>query len=391
MVGVVALRKVLALPVGVLALFGAAAVPGALFAAVQPTARPFLLDLCYLAFAFAALAPWSVRLPSGAAWRPAMAMVTASLFLLPPVLTPLVAVPGLVIITARSGGAWQAYPLTFGHVAAGLYAGGVVYRFLASAGPLRLPEMLPAAAAALVVHLAVNRLLSAVIVAHREGRPLLKQMKATREELTWGHFGMHLMGLVTALLFQAHSVWGLALATSLMVGFYQSVSYYTKMQVWQQAAWTDGLTSAGNRAAWENFRGQARRRKPSGTLAVIDLDDFKQVNDEFGHQTGDQVLQELANSILRSIRQNDRLFRYGGDEFILFLEHAPNLHDAVHERLRRVVDDLTANWSARGMRVRPSLGVAAIPQEAATFEEAFRIADNRMYAIKSAHKTASPA
>lgn len=104
----------------------------------------------------------------------------------------------------------------------------------------------------------------------------------------------------------------------------------------------DRLTGLLNRSAMERdlvdeFEMSRTQKKPL-TLAMIDLDHFKKVNDDHGHSTGDRVLQQMAERFVESLRPRDRVYRYGGEEFLVLLPNTP-IHDAqpVLERLRRRV------------------------------------------------------
>jgi diguanylate cyclase (GGDEF)-like protein len=116
----------------------------------------------------------------------------------------------------------------------------------------------------------------------------------------------------------------------------------------------DGLTGLANRksfdrslrrllttvAAKENVQNE-RRRTPgqSSWLAIIDVDRFKNVNDSLGHLMGDKVLIELANIMRQSFRVQDRIFRFGGDEFVVLIRQTDQLHvEASLERFRSKVE-----------------------------------------------------
>jgi GGDEF domain-containing protein len=287
-----------------------------------------LTDLLALAAGFAALAPWSVKLPSGASWRPAMAILTASIFILPPGLTILAALPGLILITALSRGQWWSHLLTIGHVWTGLITGAAIYQAFAAGSALTMPAMLPAAVTALIAHLAVNRILSAAIVAWRQHRPFAEQLRKHRLELNWNHLSLYTVSIVAALLYHHDGLWGVGVTIILLVGLHQSVAYYTRMHLWQQAAMTDGLTGVGNRAAFEEFLHTADQNRLAGTVVMIDMDKFKEVNDEHGHMVGDNLLRELAAALQDGMQSHDRIFRYGGDEFVLFLQHPAGMAGA---------------------------------------------------------------
>lgn len=348
----------------------------------SPMVVPYFRILSALALVFFMMSPWSVRLPSGAHWRPAMAMVTVGMFLVPPQLTLLVAIPGLVFITAKANSSWWRYLLTFGHVGLGLEVGATVFRALAPSGVFQLPQILPAALAGLSVHLIINRLISAIILAHKTGKPLLVQIKRLFQELNWAHFDMYLMSIVTALICQGDNVWGLILAAILQVGLYKSVSYYTRMQLWQRAAWTDGLTGVGNRVAWNKFAESLEARSQKGTLVIIDLNNFKSVNDEHGHAVGDEVLRELASTLQGELGKSAQVFRYGGDEFVLFFPHSVAIEGEIQHRIDDIISQTNASWCLRGLSVQASLGMATFPTDAKTAKELFELADDRMYRHK---------
>jgi diguanylate cyclase (GGDEF)-like protein len=128
---------------------------------------------------------------------------------------------------------------------------------------------------------------------------------------------------------------------------------------------------------------RAQRINAPCSVALIDLDWFKRVNDAYGHPTGDEVLRAFAITVFANIRNIDRFGRYGGEEFLLVLPDTPN--DAatrILDRLRAIIADL--DWSAfsSGMRVTISAGVATLrPDES---EDTFLArADSALYAAKA--------
>lgn len=119
------------------------------------------------------------------------------------------------------------------------------------------------------------------------------------------------------------------------------------------------------------------------SLLVIDLDSFKTVNDLHGHAEGDAVLRRIGEALVHSLRVQDLLFRYGGDEFVVLgdgLGHADAL--ALADRLRRAVAGATVNGP--GGRVTLSIGVATGPSDALDIDRLFEVADNRLYIAKHA-------
>jgi diguanylate cyclase (GGDEF)-like protein len=155
----------------------------------------------------------------------------------------------------------------------------------------------------------------------------------------------------------------------------------------EELAEVDELTGALNRRSiMRLLDDEIARCEKAGiacTVALIDLDHFKQINDRFGHLTGDEVLRTFAISIFANIRTVDKFGRYGGEEFLLVL---PDLSQdqamRALERLRAIIADL--DWSAfsPGMRVTISAGVTTLkPHE--NSDTLLARADGALYAAKA--------
>jgi diguanylate cyclase (GGDEF)-like protein len=129
----------------------------------------------------------------------------------------------------------------------------------------------------------------------------------------------------------------------------------------------------------------ASRRGVRLAILVADMDGFKKINDQFGHATGNLILQETAEVLKRACRKGDCVARMGGDEFVLLLADAEP--DAVGERSR----DLDRLVAAAGKRVcgvdflRLSAGAAFFPDDGRDAEELLAKADARMYEMKRRH------
>ena len=132
------------------------------------------------------------------------------------------------------------------------------------------------------------------------------------------------------------------------------------------------------------------RRDPARTclLLFIDLDDFKAVNDSLGHKAGDVVLQQTAQRITGAVRESDTVGRWGGDEFIVFLENVDQgrVNDLVR-KIRQVVELPTA-YGDRQINVGASIGLAFAPDDGGTLDDLVRAADGRMYSDKNARNAA---
>jgi diguanylate cyclase (GGDEF)-like protein len=159
----------------------------------------------------------------------------------------------------------------------------------------------------------------------------------------------------------------------------------------ERQANTDGLTELPNRRHFEEvMEGEiSRAERFGGNLALIlaDLDDFKQVNDRYGHQAGDDVLRTFADILRSTVRDIDLPARYGGEEFAVLLPQT-DLEGAreLAERLRRALAARPMTTHPGGLvAVTASFGVAAFP-EAQTPAALFAAADEALYRAKSAGK-----
>jgi len=155
----------------------------------------------------------------------------------------------------------------------------------------------------------------------------------------------------------------------------------------EELAELDELTGSFNRRCimrmLDEEIARAHRSKTPCSIALIDLDWFKRINDAYGHPTGDEVLRTFAITIFANIRNIDRFGRYGGEEFLLVLPDTPGDGAArILDRLRAIIADL--DWSAfsPGMQVTISAGVATLrPDE--TEDTFLARADNALYAAKA--------
>ena len=175
-----------------------------------------------------------------------------------------------------------------------------------------------------------------------------------------------------------------------VVGSIKAIYKYTKDL--EYYATRDPLTNLFNqRVFWELLgyeTGRAERHNYNFGLLVIDLDNFKYVNDTYGHIIGDKFLGQVASTIHDSLRLGDILARYGGDEFVVVLPEADHEQTyMVANRVRSALEHMVVT-TADGTKIRgtASCGMAVFPTHAQTPKDLFLFADNMTYKAKSMGK-----
>jgi diguanylate cyclase (GGDEF)-like protein/PAS domain S-box-containing protein len=159
----------------------------------------------------------------------------------------------------------------------------------------------------------------------------------------------------------------------------------TESSLQRQAA-HDSLTGLGNRSAMnqemENVLASALRRGAYVGCLMIDIDDFKFINDNFGHAVGDAVLREAANRLTETTRGSDSVFRLGGDEFIILLPNVAT-HIIAEEVAARILAACHEPMLIEGQLIHCTVSIGgAISDGTGSVSELLRDADNAMYAAK---------
>lgn len=151
----------------------------------------------------------------------------------------------------------------------------------------------------------------------------------------------------------------------------------------------DSLTGLPNRALFDDRLNQelARAKRQGGRFAMlfVDLDNFKFINDNFGHAGGDQALKWVATQLRRSVRASDTVGRMGGDEFVVLLALLSE-SDAIFDLAEKVRTTLKQSILVNGreLQVSCSIGVAVFPQDGVDVDTLMKHADDAMYKAKAA-------
>ncbi|MEK7413843.1 MAG: EAL domain-containing protein, partial [Planctomycetota bacterium] len=153
----------------------------------------------------------------------------------------------------------------------------------------------------------------------------------------------------------------------------------------------DSLTGLYNRHRFqeelERMVDDASRHDTQGALLFFDLDEFKYVNDTFGHGAGDVILMRIAGDIGAQVRRNETFCRLGGDEFAVLIPNtSENEAQALAERIVRSIAQIPFEFDGQSLRLTSSLGIAFYPRHANSAEELIAHADAAMYQAKEAGK-----
>ena len=158
----------------------------------------------------------------------------------------------------------------------------------------------------------------------------------------------------------------------------------------EQMAYLDSLTNLPNRFLFkdrlERAMAEAIREQTVVVLMFIDLDRFKMINDNYGHEIGDELLQLVAARLKQALRPSDTICRIGGDEFTVILKQLPmdNARELAARPADRLVDalELVFEIGARKIYVSASIGITLFPEHGTDFSELTRNADTAMYIAK---------
>lgn len=156
----------------------------------------------------------------------------------------------------------------------------------------------------------------------------------------------------------------------------------------QQLARIDMLTSLNNRRAFNELSSplwhNSIRHEHETCVILLDLDEFKSINDKYGHAAGDDVLKEISGVLNTIVREGDVLARWGGEEFIIMLPQT-SLYQATKtaERIREIISKLTIKTKLHNITVSASLGIAQSSHNTKKLDHLIQLADKGLYQAKN--------
>jgi two-component system, cell cycle response regulator len=169
-----------------------------------------------------------------------------------------------------------------------------------------------------------------------------------------------------------------------------SIEVKLLMEALQQSAFRDGLTGLYNRKFLEEHSKklipQALRDKFNIGVLLLDMDHFKAVNDEYGHDIGDKVLKELSRILNETVRESDIIIRYGGEEFIVLLVNVKTEEQAmaVANKIRiKVSENEIDVYAGSKLKKTVSIGLGMFPDDSTSLESVIKNADIALYEAKS--------
>lgn len=164
-------------------------------------------------------------------------------------------------------------------------------------------------------------------------------------------------------------------------------------EYFEQISRVDGLTGLYNHRFFHELLNaeisRSDRYKYSFSLTMIDIDDFKEINDNYGHQVGDNILKEIASIFKSLVRKTDPVVRYGGEEFAIILSQTAKEHGRVFaDRIVKGVATSKFKDLSHNKTVTISAGLAGYPDDARTPESLIKKADEALYQAKKMGKNA---
>ncbi|MFA5383849.1 MAG: GGDEF domain-containing protein [Eubacteriales bacterium] len=196
--------------------------------------------------------------------------------------------------------------------------------------------------------------------------------------------GLLIFGLITFLIDRQNSfnqvlVWVLFIITQTLI----STMYGIQIKELQRQACIDILTGLYNRKYF-NEKLSGVKAKGLFSLLLIDIDNFKRINDTFGHMAGDMVLQQFAEILRFCTRKNDLVARWGGEEFtVILFQTEPEETLIIADRIRLIANNRDFSYAGSTFKISVSIGVASIKEGSVIGQDQIiKIADQALYKAK---------
>ena len=161
-----------------------------------------------------------------------------------------------------------------------------------------------------------------------------------------------------------------------------SLKHEIESELYNHDPLTGAYTRYGMLTALREQQEMISRGASSCSIAMIDLDNFKMVNDQYGHKVGDRILSNISSTLIKGLRPYDKLYRYGGEEFVIIFPNT-SLENAltISERLRSMVENSAVDVEHLHIRITASFGVTMIHPDMSV-ETSIEEEDKAMYAAK---------
>lgn len=161
-----------------------------------------------------------------------------------------------------------------------------------------------------------------------------------------------------------------------------SLKHEIESELYNHDPLTGAYTRYGMLTALREQQEMISRGTGSCAIAMIDLDNFKMINDQYGHKVGDRVLSHVSSTLIKGLRPYDKLYRYGGEEFVIIFPNSTLENGlTISERLRAMIENSALDVEHFHIRITASFGVAMIHADASV-ETSVEEADKAMYAAK---------
>ena len=165
-----------------------------------------------------------------------------------------------------------------------------------------------------------------------------------------------------------------------------SLEFFSSTQMLNKAQ-TDSLTGAGNRQLLKTKGPEYFFSNQNLSLIVFDIDNFKSINDNFGHTAGDHVLKTLSKHVLETIREGDLFIRYGGDEFCIFTPNPLSIAENIAKRIKEKIQTNRFSFKDQQIPLDISIGIAEKTPSDKSWNNIYQRADEQSYAQKNKKKT----